>query len=165
MIFPEGNRKVILGLGNLLNHDEGFGVHAVELLPKHMVLPPDVELVDGGVLGLDLLPLVESCSYLLVLDAIDAGLPPGSVVQWQNEQIPLYAGAKLSEHQIGFQEVLGLALFRDAYPKNLHLLGVQPEDLSLGIGLSSTIQAALPKVFESTQAILSAWGNGARLEN
>jgi len=154
---PDDNRRVILGLGNVFNHDEGFGFHALEILPIHLELSPDVELVDGGVLGMNLLPLVESCSHLIVLDAIDAGLQPGEVIEWRNEQIPLFAAAKLSEHQVGFQEVLGLALFRDSLPKDLVLLGVQPDDLSFGIGLSLTVQAAMPQVIERTQGILKSW--------
>ncbi len=68
-----GGRRVVLGLGNLLNRDEGLGVHALRELERRFDADPGVEIVDGGVLGLNLLPLVEACSHLLVLDAVDAG--------------------------------------------------------------------------------------------
>ncbi len=160
-MLPSESRKVILGLGNILNRDEGFGIHALQVLQEKVGLPPDVELVDGGVLGMNLLPLVESCSHLLVLDAVDAGLAPGTLVEWQDRQIPLYSGTKLSEHQVSFQEVLGLALFRDAFPNKLHLIGVQPGDVSIGIGLSQAVQAALPDAIDSAKFILDSWGNKA----
>ena len=74
-------RKVVLGLGNLLNRDEGVGVQALKELEARLGGNAGAELLDGGVLGLDLLPLVEECSHLLVLDAVDAHQAPGTVVE------------------------------------------------------------------------------------
>jgi hydrogenase maturation protease len=150
-------RKAILGLGNLLNLDEGFGIHALRAVQEAIPASDDVEFVDGGVLGMNLLPLVEESSYLLVLDAIDAGQPPGTIIELNGEQIPLFAAAKLSEHQVGFQEVLGLARFRGNLPMNLHLIGVQPQDMSSGIGLSSAMASTLPEVVNRAKATLKAW--------
>jgi hydrogenase maturation protease len=151
------HRKSILGLGNLLYQDEGFGIHALQAMQAVMPFNEHVELVDGGVLGMNLLPLVEESSHLLVLDAIDAGLPPGTVIELSGEQIPLFAAAKLSEHQVGFQEVLGLARFRDSLPENLHLIGVQPQDLGTGIDLSQVVAASLPEVVTRAMAVLQKW--------
>jgi hydrogenase maturation protease len=113
-------RKVILGLGNSLQKDEGFGIQALNRLAESLpAAEKDVfELVDGGVLGLNLPPLVDECSHLLVLDAIDAGKFPGKLIEMTGSEIPLYANIKLSEHLIGFQEVLGLAMMRDAFPEH-----------------------------------------------
>ncbi len=150
-------RKSILGLGNLLYQDEGFGIHALQAM--QMVLPAseDFELVDGGVLGMSLLPLVEESSHLLVLDAIDAGLPPGTILELKGDQIPLFTAAKLSEHQVGFQEVLGLARFRGNLPVSLHLIGVQPQDLGSGIGLSPAVASRLPEVVNRAITKLKEW--------
>jgi len=150
-------RRVVLGLGNLLNRDEGLGVHALRALERRLGPEPEVELVDGGVLGLNLLPVVEACSHLLVLDAVDAGEPPGTVVELGRDDIPLLAGVKLSEHQVTFQEVLGLASFRDRLPATLHLLGAQPQDLRIGLDLSAVVAAAIPPIVERAAEILSAW--------
>mgnify|MGYP001240594092 CR=1 FL=1 len=98
-------RRVVLGLGNTLNRDEGVGVHALAPLASRLGAQEAVELLDGGTLGLNLLPIVEECSHLLVLDAVNAGKSPGTVVELRREQIPLYSGVKLSEHQVTFQEV------------------------------------------------------------
>lgn len=152
------NRCIVLGLGNTLNKDEGLGVHALHLLEAELGQPEGVELLDGGVLGLNLLMLVEDCRYLLVLDAVNAGKQPGTLIELRKEQIPLFAGVRMSEHQITFQEVLGLASIREHLPEYLHLIGIQPDDLSIGVGVSPTVAVALPAVCERAAAVLKEWG-------
>lgn len=151
-------RHLVLGLGNLLNRDEGLGVHALHALAERLGPDPGVELVDGGVLGLNLLPIVESSSRLLVLDAVDAGRPPGSVVELDRGQIPLLRGIKLSEHQVTFQEVLGLASIRGRLPGTLHLLGAQPGDLAVGMEVGPAVAGAIPQIVERAVELLSRWG-------
>ncbi len=151
------SRKAILGLGNLLYQDEGFGVHAIRALQESIPLPEDIEIVDGGVLGMNLLPLVEESSHLLVFDAVDAGQVPGTVLELDGKEIPKIAASKLSEHQVGFQEVLGLATFRGSLPSSLHLIGVQPQQMSSGIQLSQAVAGALPEVIQRAKNKLREW--------
>jgi hydrogenase maturation protease len=151
-------RKIVLGLGNTLNHDEGLGVHALKVLEKLLGgIAPQVEFLDGGVLGLNLLPWVEECSHLLVLDAINARKEPGTLIELKRDEIPLYSGIKLSDHQVTFQEVLGLASFRGHLPEHLHLIGAQPADLSIGMGLSATIDNVLPQILRRAKIVLQEW--------
>ena len=151
-------RKIVLGLGNTLNMDEGLGVHALKELEVHIKeIAPDIEFLDGGVLGLNLLPWVEEASHLLVLDAIDAHKLPGTLLELQRDQIPLFSGIKISDHQVTFQEVLGLARFRGHFPPNLHLIGIQPEDISMGVGLSPLVQAKIPELIERATTVLMDW--------
>ena len=152
------DRKIVLGLGNLLNKDEGLGVQAVKLLDAQLGPQNGVELLDGGVLGLSLLMLVEECSHLLILDAADNDQPAGTVIELSRDQIPLYTGIKMSQHQITFQEVLGLAKMRDHLPEHLHLVGIQPRDLSIGLDLSPEIAEALPEVLRRATVVLQTWG-------
>jgi hydrogenase maturation protease len=152
-----GDRRVVLGLGNLLNRDEGLGVHALRALAERLGPDPCVELVDGGVLGLNLLPIVESSSHLLVLDAVDVGRPPGAVVELGREEVPLLQGVKLSEHQVTFQEVLGLASIRGRLPGTLHVLGAQPGDLAVGVEISPAVIGAIPRIVERAVELLSGW--------
>ncbi len=156
--MEQQERKVVLGLGNILNRDEGMGVHAVKALEAQIGDLAGVEWVDGGVLGMNLLMLIEECSHLLVLDAADARQPPGTLIQLRREQIPLYAGIKMSQHQVTFQEVLGLANIRGKLPPHLHLIGIQPADLSIGLGLSPEVAAILPEMNEQALVILNQWG-------
>lgn len=151
------NRRVVLGLGNLLLGDEGFGIHAVWHLLELLDHEYPVEFVDGGVLGLDLLPLVEDCSHLLVLDIVDSGMPAGTVLELARAEIPTYHGIKLSEHQVGFQEVLAVAKFREHYPTYFHLVGVQPDKLSPGVELSPKVKAALPEAARRAKSVLQTW--------
>jgi hydrogenase maturation protease len=149
----------VLGIGNILNSDEGVGVHAVRAMQAEAQRAPAVELLDGGTLGLDLLVPVEETTHLLILDAVDAGQPPGSVVELTRERIPLFTGVKMSQHQVTFQEVLGLALIRGKLPEYLHLIGVQPVSLEMGIDLSPQVAAGLPGVVERAWAVLAAWSS------
>lgn len=156
--MTSGYRNVVLGLGNTLNMDEGMGVHALALLRQEIGSETSLELLDGGTLGLNLLPIVEEAGHLLIFDAVDAGKSPGTIVELGGDDIPLLAGVKLSQHQLTFQEVLGLARFRGRIPGHLHLIGVQPEDLSIGIGMSDAVQRAIPGVLQRAKGLLGEWG-------
>jgi hydrogenase maturation protease len=159
MSETDATRKIVLGLGNTLNRDEGLGVHALKALEARLgESTPKVEFLDGGVLGLNLLPWVEECSHLLVLDAVNARKEPGTLIELKRDEIPLYTGIKLSDHQVTFQEVLGLASFRGRLPEHLHLVGAQPADLSIGVELSPAIDTVLPQILRRAEAVLRAWG-------
>jgi hydrogenase maturation protease len=155
--MTEVNRKIVLGLGNILQMDEGLGVHALEALAERLGDQDEVELIDGGTLGLNLLPLVEAASHLLILDAVNAGRSPGTVIELKRDEIPLYSGVKMSQHQVTFQEVLGLAQFRGKLPPYLHLVGAQPADLSVGVGLSELIADVLPQIATRAAALFDDW--------
>lgn len=159
----EKNRALVLGIGNILNTDEGVGVHAARRLKEIYGEPEQFTIHDGGTLGLNLLPLVDDAERLLILDAVDAGQPAGTIIELEGEEIPLFGEAKLSEHQLTFQEVLGLAMLRRTLPPELYLIGVQPADLSIGVGLSTVVEAALPEMLARAEARLRAWDvtNGA----
>jgi hydrogenase maturation protease len=150
-------RRLVLGLGNILNRDEGVGIFCLEPLRQRLNDFPDVEVQDGGVLGMGLLPLVESCGCLLILDAVDAGQPPGTILELQKEDIPLFPRLKLSWHQLGFQEVLQFASVRGRLPDRLRLLGAQPADISVGFGLSPAIEAVVPELAARAIRILEEW--------
>jgi hydrogenase maturation protease len=147
---------VVLGVGNVLNRDEGLGVHALRLLEEEAT-GVAAELIDGGVLGLNLLPLVEECDRLLVLDAVDRGEEPGTLVELGRDEIPLFAGIKMSQHQITLQEVLGLAAMREKLPPVLRLVGLQPADLAIGTDMSPAVAAALPGVARRAAEIIEEW--------
>ena len=155
--MTESKRKVVLGLGNILNKDEGLGVQALKLLDARLGEQSEFELLDGGVLGLNLLMIVEECSHLLILDAVNVGKPAGTVVELTKEQIPLYSGIQLSQHQVTFQEVLGLAKIRGYLTEYLHLIGIQPEDISTGLDLSQIIERSLPDVVSRALKVLNSW--------
>jgi hydrogenase maturation protease len=152
------SKMVVLGLGNLLNSDEGFGIHAVwqaknELAGKY----PQTHFIDGGTLGLNLLPLVEETSHLLLLDCVRTERPSGTLIELNGDQIPLYIGIKISPHQITFQEVLSLAKIRDRLPEEIHFIGTRPQNLDMGIELSSQLQNLIPVTVARVDTILEEW--------
>jgi hydrogenase maturation protease len=151
-------RKIILGIGNLLNRDEGVGIHAVRALQQKNAVG-DFEIVDGGTLGLNLLPLVEEATHLIVLDAIDARQAAGTLIELGRDQVPLFSSIKMSQHQLSFQEVLGLAQMRGHLPAYLTLLGIQPADLQVGVELSPIVAQALAQLISRTEVIVRGWNS------
>ena len=156
---------LVLGIGNLLWADEGFGVRAVRALDASWQFPDRVRLVDGGTQGLALLPYVRAASSLLIFDAVDFELPPGEVCVIHGDGVPRYMGAKkVSMHQTGFQEVLAAAQMLRDYPKQMALIGVQPAVLDdYGGGLTPEISKCLPRVVALGVKLLSSWGVAAQL--
>lgn len=149
---------IVLGLGNLLNADEGVGIHAIQLMQKEWsVRYPSVEFVDGGTLGLNLLPWVERGTHLLLLDCINANRPPATLIEMKKEEIPLFAQVKMSIHQLTFQEVLGIAKIRGRLPEHVHLIGLQPASLETSTALSEPVQAELPEMLRCSEQILKQW--------
>lgn len=123
-------KTLILGIGNILWADEGFGVRAVEQLNQHYQFDESVTLMDGGTQGIYLVQFVEQADILVVFDAIDYGLEPGAMKLIEGDAVPKFMGAKkMSLHQTGFQEVLMMADMLGRYPKHLLLVGVQPVQL------------------------------------
>ncbi|MFO1220665.1 MAG: HyaD/HybD family hydrogenase maturation endopeptidase [Burkholderiaceae bacterium] len=156
----DGDSLVVLGIGNVLWADEGFGVRAVEALGARWQFAPQVRLVDGGTQGLYLLPLVQSATRLLILDAVDYGLPPGTLERVDNDDVPRFLGArKMSLHQTGFQEVLMLAQMTASFPREVVLIGCQPEELDdYGGSLRPSVKAALEVALDQAVACIAAWG-------
>jgi hydrogenase maturation protease len=151
---------LVLGIGNLLWADEGFGVRAVSALNEGWRFPDSVTLMDGGTQGLYLLPHVQSARQILVFDAIDYGLEPGTLKRVEGDQVPRFMGAKkMSMHQTGFQEVLAAAQLSGAFPERIALVGVQPLLLDdYGGSLTDIVKARIPDAIEAGLAILRAWG-------
>jgi len=155
---------LILGIGNILWADEGFGVRTAEALNAAYRFPAGVRLMDGGTQGIFLLPWVRSADNLLIFDAIDFGLEPGSLRLIRDEDVPCFMGAKkISMHQAGFQEVLSSAALSGQYPGRLALIGVQPELLDdYGGSLTPCVRARIPRAIELGIGVLEEWG--VRLE-
>jgi len=158
---------LILGIGNILWADEGFGVRAVQALQQAYEFPESVSLMDGGTQGLALMPPIQVADTLIILDAVDFNLPPGTLTELRDAEIPAYLGAnKMSLHQISFQEVLILCQLMDQYPKRLLLVGVQPETLEdYGGSLSQVVKQQIPKAMDKVLAYLSDRGIKPTMNN
>jgi len=151
---------LILGIGNVLWADEGFGIRAVEALRDRGPLPGRVEVIDGGTQGLYLLPLIQETEHLIVLDAIDFGKAPGTLLILYDDEVPRLMGAKrLSLHQTTFQDVLAAAELTGGAPKKIALVGVQAGTLDdFGAGLTPAVSARLPEALAEVDRLLAEWG-------
>jgi hydrogenase maturation protease len=151
---------VVLGIGNLLWADEGFGVRCIEALQQRYEFAPHVQLIDGGTQGLYLIQHVQQAASLLIFDAIDYDLPPGTLKLVRGDDVPRFMGAKkMSLHQTGFQEVLTLAQFTGSFPQEILLIGCQPEELEdYGGSLRPSIKVALEDALALGIDELRQWG-------
>ena len=150
---------LLIGLGNPLMGDDGAGVAVLERLREEWVLPPEVELLDGGTWGMNLLPAVEFAARLVLVDAIRTGLGPGTLTVLERAQLPRYFSLKLSPHQIDLREVLALAELRGALPEDLVALGIEPASVELGEGLSPAVAAGLDKLVDLVVSRLEMAGH------
>lgn len=153
-------RLLVLGIGNILWADEGFGVRCVEALNSSYQFGDDVTVLDGGTQGLYLLPFLEDARYLIVFDAVDYGRIPGEMVIANDDEVPRFMGAKkMSLHQTGFQEVIACASLADRLPESMMLIGVQPEQLEdFGGSLREVVKAQIPRAIEVALQQMQQWG-------
>ena len=150
---------LILGLGNTLMTDDAFGPRAVAALTERFRFPPAVAVVDGGTLGLDLLPRLEGIKRLLILDAVDLGAAAGNVFRLSGEEVPRAFAGKLSVHQMGVQDLLAVAELQGHLPAELVVWGVQPASVDVGLELTPAVAAALPEVLAGVARELADWGS------
>ena len=154
------NKLLILGIGNILWADEGFGVRCVEAMNANYQFGDDVVVLDGGTQGLYLLPFLEEARYLIVFDAVDYGKTPGEMVIAKDAEVPRFMGAKkMSLHQTGFQEVIACAALGEKLPESMMLIGVQPEQLEdFGGSLRDIVKQQIPRALEVALEQIQQWG-------
>lgn len=157
------SRTLVLGIGNPLMSDEGFGIEAVARLRDRFVFPSDVELVDGGTLGLALLPTLEDADRIVILDAVDLGeAPAGTLARLGWDDVPRTLLLKVSPHQESVAESLALLELRRGRPEALEVVGAQPGSLDWGTGLTPAVESALETALDAVLAILKAWGHDVK---
>ncbi|HEY5672309.1 MAG TPA: HyaD/HybD family hydrogenase maturation endopeptidase [Malonomonas sp.] len=149
---------LVLGLGNLVMTDDALGSQAIVELEKRYGFPEQVALLDGGTLGLDLLPRLEGIDRLLVIDALQMGATPGSVFRLEAEEVPRAFANKLSVHQMGLQDLLAVAELMGQLPTQLVVWGAQADSIEMGMEMTPAVTAALPEVLAGVLQELSGWG-------
>lgn len=150
---------LVLGLGNLLCGDDGLGAAAVARLDRDWEAPPDVLVLDGGTLGLSLLPLVEDARDVILVDAIQDDAATGTLVRLTGDEVGPAVLNRLSPHQVGVADLLDGARLHDRYPDRLVLLGLVPLTLGLGVGRSAAVERALPGLVEAVVAEAKRMGH------
>jgi hydrogenase maturation protease len=153
-------KTLIFGAGNLLLTDEGFGVHFINFLQANYVFPEDVELYDGGTLGIMVTHMLEDADHVYLVDVIEAKGEAGDIYRYEKEDFMLgKLPIKMSPHQIGIQEVLTLSDMRDRCPQRVSLFGVIPLSYDAGVELSPLLAGKLPGLAETLVSELKASGH------
>ncbi|MCS7163790.1 MAG: HyaD/HybD family hydrogenase maturation endopeptidase [Thermodesulfovibrio sp.] len=148
----------VIGVGNILMQDEGVGPKVVEILKSSYKFEPEIEIIDGGTLGLDLLPYIEKYKKVIIVDVVDFGKEPGFIKVLKGEEIPPYLKTKLSVHHVGIQDLLEVARLLGIMPKELVLVGIQPQSIDLGLDLTPILVDKLKELINEILLILKKWG-------
>lgn len=139
-------KTLILGVGNLLLSDDGIGVRVIQKLQEEHTLPEDVQAVDGGTCGLDLLQFLEGVETLIVVDAANIGQPPGTIQRLEGDQVPAFLAQKVSPHEINLPELLFSAKLIGIYPRRVVVYGIQIQSLETSLDLTPPVAARLDEL-------------------
>ncbi len=153
-------KALVLGVGNLLWADEGFGVRCVEAFAERYQIPDNLTVADGGTQGLYLVDLLREHDPVVIFDAVDFGDEPGSIRVVENDDIPAFvAGRKVSLHQAGLQDVIACAKLLGDCAENMLLVGVQPVELEdYGGSLRPAVKAQIPQSLQIAADYLAGFG-------
>ena len=154
----------ILGIGNLLQRDEGVGVHLINQLEKDYSFSPRINLIDGGTMGTDLLPYLEQNDKIIILDAVNFNEPPGFIGVIKNDDILRRLNTKLSIHHLGITDVLSSARLLDIEPSEIYLIGIQPKNIEMGTDLTDEIKQKTSKMIEEAIKKLREWGVNVQIK-
>jgi len=149
---------LVLGIGNLVMRDDGVGVRVVQELQRSFHFPENVKVVDGGTLGLDLLPLLEDASHLILVDAVETGEKPGSLIRLTGQELPIALQTKLSPHQMGLKDLLAVSELMGHSPAEMVLIGVQPGSAEMGAELTAEVEDILEEVTAKVLMELACFG-------
>ena len=152
-------KTLVLGIGNVLLQDEGLGIHALAELQRRFTFDEGIELLDGGTAGVELLRHLDGREHVIVIDAIAAGHPPGTVFRVEGEDVPRMFHLRISPHQIGLSDVLATALITDSLPGEMVLFGMEPETMTMGLALTATAESSLGKLVDSVADELRRLGH------
>ncbi len=149
---------LVLGIGNLVMGDDGVGVLVAQRLQQGYRFADNVEIMDGGTLGLDLLPKLENITNLIMIDAVETGQKAGTCVRLCGRELPIALETKVSPHQMGLKDLLAVSELMGHSPKEMVLIGVQPGSIEMEIGLTAEVEAKLETLISNVLDELANWG-------
>jgi hydrogenase maturation protease len=149
---------LVLGIGNLVMSDDAVGVLVAQQLQERYIFPDNVEVMDGGTLGLDLLPKMENITNLIMIDAVETGMEAGTCVRLCGQELPIALETKVSPHQMGLKDLLAVSELMGHTPQEMVLIGVQPGSIEMEVGLTPKVEAQLETLVANVLAELNNWG-------
>ena len=152
------NNICVIGLGNTLLQDDAIGVRTIETIKARYGFEPQIDLLDGGAAGLDLLPVIEHYEKVLFVDAVDAGEPPGAIVMIEGDAIPSFLVTQVSVHHVGLSDLLFAARMAGSLPAEICLAGIQPESVDVGLEMTDIIKKSVDLLLTAVTNRLQKWG-------
>lgn len=157
---PPPRPILVLGIGNTLMSDDGVGVRLVQHLQSSGPNQPGVEYLDAGTCSFVLLPRIQDCGALLILDAAQLGAPPGTIRSLVGPDMDEFLkGARCSVHEVGIRDLLDLARLTEALPERRGFIGIQPYSSGWGEQLSPAVAAALPAAAAQACSLITTWSD------
>jgi hydrogenase maturation protease len=151
-------KTLVLGIGNTVMSDDGVGVKVVQRIQREYRLPAYVDIVDGGTLGLDLLPMLEQVDILIVVDAVETGHEPGTCVRLTGEELPIALETKVSPHQMGLKDLLAVARLLGHFPGEMVLIGIQPGSIEMDTELTPEVESKMDVLVDNVLKELYRFG-------
>ncbi len=153
------NKKIlVLGVGNILLGDEGAGVRAVEMMQDLYDFTDNVEFIDGGTAGFELISFLDDKTDLFIFDAIVDDSKPGTVKRFNLENPPAFFQNRISPHQLGLSEMLSTAALTDDLPANITLFGIVPKTVDTGMELTGPVRAGVELMVDMAIDELKTFG-------
>ncbi|WP_298134909.1 hydrogenase maturation protease [Acidiferrobacter sp.] len=158
---PGTRSFIVLGLGNVLQQDDGVGVHALRWLKEDPSIAQIAEFVDGGTVSFILLETIQTSASLIVVDAVALDGVPGDVRVFEGDDMDriLRRTQAGSVHEVSLSEVLDMARLCGSLPPRRALIGVQPQSITWGSALSGPVHAAVPRVVAAVHEVLRGWND------
>ncbi len=155
-------KVLVMGIGNTLLKDDGVGVHITERFRSLQSDDPDLEILDGGTIGLSLLPDIEDADAVVVVDASEMGEQPGTVKIFQDEEIDRQlSGKRRSVHEVALYDLFSAAAIRGRSPGQRALIAIQPASTEWGLEPTPEVQASIPLACEALSSLTEKWRHEA----
>ncbi|WP_289088174.1 HyaD/HybD family hydrogenase maturation endopeptidase [uncultured Veillonella sp.] len=152
------NSITLLGVGNILLSDEGVGVHVVNEMRQDYTFTPEINIVDGGTMGMELLSYMRGMKKLLLVDAVQGGESPGTVYEFLHQETETYFAEHISVHEVGMQDILRIRALQEDPLDDAVVIGVEPMSLDIGLEPTPLVQQAMPDMKQRIIAVLTNWG-------
>ena len=164
MSDPATNNKIlVMGIGNTLLQDDGVGVHVTELFKSSQPTDDNMDVIDGGTIGLSLLPEVEDAGKVVIVDASEIGEPPGTIRIFRNGEIDQQlSGKRRSVHEVALYDLFSAAAIRGRSPDERVLIAIQPACTEWGLEPTPEVKAAIPLAYEALNSLTRQWQHDAR---
>jgi hydrogenase maturation protease len=152
------HRILVLGIGNTLLQDDGIGVHVCESLRAALAPDPKLQIMDGGTIGLSLLPDLEDADAVIIVDASEIGERPGEMKVLRNEEIDrLLSGKRRTVHEVALADLFSAAAIRGRCPGERVLIAIQPASTEWGLEPTPEVRAAIPQARDAVLTVTRQW--------